>query len=65
VLARPQVARHLLDDYSNGTLELFSFEQLEHIKDKFCELSLLNIRNFIVFFNNHLMGGYKLIGSLN
>jgi hypothetical protein len=25
------LARHLLDDYSNGTMELFNGEQLEHI----------------------------------
>jgi len=27
MLAKPQVARHLLDDCSNGTLELFNSEK--------------------------------------
>ncbi len=52
------LARHLFDDCSDGTIELFNGEQLEHIKDKFCELNSLNICNLVASFKHCLGGGY-------
>ncbi len=33
-------------------------EQLEHIQDKFCELSFPNICNLVASFKHHSRGGY-------
>jgi len=52
------LARHLLDNCSNGKVELFKGEQLEQIQDKFYELSSPNIRNLIASFKHCLGGGY-------
>jgi hypothetical protein len=46
----------LLDDYSNGTVELLKGEQLVHIFDKFCEFNSPNICNLVVSFKRHLGG---------
>jgi hypothetical protein len=52
------LASYLLDDSSDGTMELLKGEQLEHIKDKLCELSFPNVCNLVASFNHHLGGGY-------
>ncbi len=53
------LARHLLDDCNNGTMELFNGEQVEHIYDKFCELNSPNICNLVTSFKHCLGGGYN------
>ncbi len=52
------LARHLLDDYSDGKMEFLKGEQLEQIQDKFYELNFPNVRNFVVSFKHCLGGGY-------
>ncbi len=52
------LANYLFDDFGNGTMELLKGEQLEHIQDKFCELSSLSVRNLIASFRHHSKGGY-------
>ncbi len=52
------LVRHLFNDCSDGITELFKGEQLEHIQDKFCELSSPDIRNLIASFKHCLGGGY-------
>jgi hypothetical protein len=52
------LARHLFDDCSNGIVELFNNEQLEHIQDKFYELSFPNIRNLVASFKHCSRDGY-------
>jgi hypothetical protein len=37
------LARYLFNDCSNGIVELFKGEQLDHIQDKFYELSSPNV----------------------
>ncbi len=49
---------HLLNDCSNGKVELLKIKQLEQIQDKFCELSSPNVYNLVAFFKHHLGGGY-------
>jgi len=39
---------YLFHDSSNGTMELFKGEQLEHIQDKFYELNFPNVHNLIL-----------------
>jgi len=51
------LASYLFDDYSNGIMELLKGEQLEHIQDKFCELSFPNVRNLVASFKHHSRGG--------
>jgi hypothetical protein len=50
------LARHLFNDCSYGIVELFKGEQLEHIQDKFYELSFPNVHNLVAFFK-HCPGG--------
>ncbi len=50
-------ANHLLNGSSNGIVELFKGEQLEHIQDKLCELSSPNVCNLVASFKHHLGGG--------
>ncbi len=38
---------YLFHDSSNGTMELFKGEQLEHIHDKFYELNFPNVHNLV------------------
>jgi hypothetical protein len=52
------LARHLFDDCTDGTVELFKGEQLEHIQD-----NSPNVRNLVISFKHCLGGGY--IDSLN
>jgi hypothetical protein len=47
------LVNYLLDDSSNGTMEFIEGEQMEHIQDKFCELSSPNIHNLVAFFKCH------------
>ncbi len=49
---------YLLDESSDGIVELFKGEQLEHIYDKFYELSSPNICNLVISFKCHLGGGH-------
>jgi hypothetical protein len=50
--------KHLFNDSSNGTVELLHGEKLEHVQDKFIELSSSNIRNLVAFLKHHPKGGY-------
>ncbi len=43
------LASYLLDDSSDGIVELFKGEQLEHIQDNFCEFTSPNIYNLFFF----------------
>jgi hypothetical protein len=43
------MASYLFDDSSNGIMELLKGEQLEHIQNKFYELSSPNVPNLVVF----------------
>jgi len=52
------LARHLLDDYSDGKVEFFKGEQMEQIQNNFYELSSPNICNLIASFKHHPSGGY-------
>jgi hypothetical protein len=52
------LANYLFDDSNDGKVELLKGEQLEHIWDKFCELSFPNVWNFIASFKRHSVGGY-------
>jgi len=47
------LASYLFNDSSNGIMELFKGEQLEHIQDKFCELSSPNLCNLVASFKCH------------
>ncbi len=49
---------YLFDDSNDGIMEFLKGEQLEHIQDKFCELSFPNIRNLVVSFKCHSRSGY-------
>jgi hypothetical protein len=51
-------ANYLLDDFSDGTMELLKGEQLEHIQNNFCEFRSPNICNLVASFNHHSRGGY-------
>jgi hypothetical protein len=51
------LANYLFDDSSNGIMELRKGEQLEHIQDKFYEISSPNIHNLVVSFKCHSGGG--------
>jgi hypothetical protein len=55
---KSSLVSYLLEDYRDGTVELFKGEQLEQIQDKFCELSSLNIFNLFVSLKHHSRGGY-------
>jgi hypothetical protein len=55
---KSSLVSYLLDDYRDGTVELFKGEQVEQIQDKFCELSSPNIFNLVVFLKHHSKGGY-------
>jgi hypothetical protein len=50
--------KHLFNDNNDGTVELLHGEELEHVQDKFIELSFSNIRNLVISFKHHLEGGY-------
>ncbi len=52
------LAKHLLDDSRDGTVEVFDNEQLEQIYDKFSKLSLPNICNLVASFKHCSRGGY-------
>ncbi len=52
------LAGHLLDDCSDGKVELLKGEQLKQIQDKFYKLNFPNIHNLIPFFKHHENGGY-------
>jgi hypothetical protein len=52
------LVNYLLDDIGDGIVEVFKGEELEHIQNKFCELSFPNVCNLVVFFKRHLGGGY-------
>jgi hypothetical protein len=52
------LASYLLDDSSNGTMELFKGEQLEHIQDKLYELSSPNVHKLVASLKHHSRGGY-------
>ncbi len=52
------LVNYLLDDSTNGMIELLKGKQLKHIQDKFYEWSLPNVRNFVVSFKHHSRGGY-------
>jgi hypothetical protein len=58
------LASYLLDDYSDGTMELLKGEQLEHIKVQLFERRVFNVRNLVASFKHHLGVGY-MIASLN
>ncbi len=46
-------ASYLLNDSSHGTMELLKGEQLEHIQDRFYELSSPSVHNLVVSFKCH------------
>jgi hypothetical protein len=52
------LARHLLDDSCNGTLELMDGEQLDQIQVKFFALSLPNVHYLIIYFKHRSSSGY-------
>jgi hypothetical protein len=52
------LASYLFDDSSNDTMEFIKGEQLEHIQDKFCELSSPNVHNLVASFKCHSRVGY-------
>jgi hypothetical protein len=52
------LAKHMFNDYSNDIMEHFNGEQLEHIYNKFYELSSPNVCNFVASFKHHLGGGH-------
>jgi hypothetical protein len=52
------LARYLFNDCSNGIVELFKGEQLDHIQDKFYELSFPNVCNLVASFKHRSRGGY-------
>ncbi len=52
------LARHMLDDYSDGKMEFFKGEQMEQIQNNLCELSSPNIHNLVASFKHHPSGGY-------
>jgi hypothetical protein len=49
---------HLFNDSGDGIVELLNSEQLEHIQDKFLELSLPNVRNLVTSFKHSASHGY-------
>jgi hypothetical protein len=52
------LVKHLLDDCSDGEMELFTGEQLEQIQDKFYKLNFPNIHNLVAFFKHRPNGAY-------
>jgi hypothetical protein len=51
-VSKTLLAGHLLDDYSDGKVELLKGEQLKQIQDKFYKLNFPNIHNLIPFFKH-------------
>jgi hypothetical protein len=51
-------AAHLLDDTSDGIMELLNNEKLEQIQDKFLDLSLPNVHNLVIAFKHCVCYGY-------
>ncbi len=52
------LATHLLNDSSDGIVELLNNEQLEQIQNKFLELSSPKVRNLVVAFKHRVGRGY-------
>jgi hypothetical protein len=45
--------KHLFNDNNHGSVKLLHGEGLEHVQDKFIELSYSNIHNLVAFLTHH------------